>query len=293
MNFLKEFEKRKREIDREIFKFLKFDKNVPLTLRKSIPYPIKAGGKRIRSIIAVSTYRLCGGKNKGYILPPAVSIELIHTFSLVHDDLPAIDNDDLRRGIPSLHKKFDEATAILTGDALFIYGIEVFLKSKAPPFLKMKSLETLVKAIGPSGVVGGEIYDIEGERKKPNKDYLKKIHILKTAEFFKACFLIGGIFAEKFEKLKILEDIGVKIGLAFQIVDDILDEIGDKEKMGKDVKKDLNKMTYVKVFGIEKAKEKAIREKEKAKRILIENFEESEERKFLENLFDFIVHREH
>jgi geranylgeranyl diphosphate synthase type II len=293
MDFLKEFEKRKREIDEEIFKFLKFDKNVPLTLRKSIPYPIKAGGKRIRSIIALSTYRLCGGKNKEYILPPAVSIELIHTFSLVHDDLPAIDNDDLRRGIPSLHKKFDEATAILTGDALFIYGIEVFLKSKAPPFLKMKALEVLVKAIGPCGVVGGEIYDIEGERKKPNKNYLKKIHILKTAEFFKACFLIGGIFAERFEKLKILESIGLKIGLAFQIVDDILDEIGDEEKMGKGVKKDINKMTYVKVFGVQKAKERAILEKEKAKRILIQNFEESKEREFLENLFDFIVNREH
>jgi len=293
MNFLKEFEKRKNEIDREIFKFLEFDKSVPLTLRKSIPYPIKAGGKRIRSIIAVSTYKLCGGKIKEYILPPAVSIELIHTFSLVHDDLPAIDNDDLRRGLPSLHRKFDEATAILTGDALFIYGIEVFLKSKAPCLLKMKALEVLVKAIGPSGVVGGEIYDIEGERKKPNKNYLKKIHILKTAEFFKACFLIGGIFAEKFEKLKILENMGLKIGLAFQIVDDILDEIGDKEKMGKGTKKDLNKMTYVKVFGIEKAKEKAIKEKEEAKKILIKNFEESKEREFLENLFDFIVEREH
>lgn len=292
MNFLKEFEKRKGEIDSVLFKFLKFDKSVPATLKKSIPYPLKAGGKRIRPIIVVSTYKLCGGKNKKWILPPACSVEMIHTFSLVHDDLPAIDNDDLRRGIPTVHKKFDEATAILTGDALFIYGMEVFLKSKAPAEIKVKALDVLLKAIGPSGVVGGEVYDIEGERKKPNPLYLKKIHLLKTAQFFKACFLIGGIFA-KFKKLKILEEIGLKIGLAFQIVDDILDEIGEEKKVGKKLKKDINKMTYVKVYGVERAMEKAERLKEKAKEILIGNFKENKERKFLENLFDFIVEREY
>ncbi len=293
MNFLKEFEKRKEEIDRAILNFLKFDRIVPLTLRRSIPYPLKAGGKRIRGIIVVSTYKLCGGKNKDYILPPAASIEMIHTFSLVHDDLPAIDNDDIRRGIPTLHKKFDEATAILTGDALLVYGIETFLKSKAPSYLKMKALEILIKAIGPEGVIGGEIYDIEGERRKPDKNYLKRIHLLKTAEFFKASFLIGAILSKKFDKLDCLEEIGLKIGLAFQIVDDILDEIGDEEKMGKKVKKDLKKMTYVKVYGVSRAKEEAFKLKEEAKNILIKNFDENKEREFLEKLFDFIVEREY
>lgn len=293
MDFLREFEKRKEEIDKAILSFLKFNKNIPLTLRKAIPYPLKAGGKRIRGIICVSTYRLCGGKNNDYILPPSASIEMIHTFSLVHDDLPAIDNDDIRRGMPTLHKKFNEATAILTGDALLVYGIETFLKSKAPSYLKTKALEVLVKAIGPAGVIGGEIYDIEGERKKPHKNYLKKIHLLKTAEFFKASFLIGAILARKFDKLNFLEKIGLKIGLAFQIVDDILDEIGDEEKVGKKVKKDLKKMTYVKIYGVLKAREKAFKLKEEAKKILIKNFDENKERKFLEGLFDFIVEREY
>ncbi len=293
MDFLKEFQKRKEEIDKAILSFLKFDKDVPFILKRSIPYPLKAGGKRIRGIITVSTYRLCGGKNKNYILPPAASIEMIHTFSLVHDDLPAIDDDDIRRGMPTLHKKFDEATAILTGDALLVYGIETFLKSKAPSYLKIKSLEILLKAIGPEGVIGGEIYDIQGERKKPDKNYLKKIHLLKTAEFFKSSFLIGAVLAKKFDKLNSLEKIGIKIGLAFQIVDDILDETGDEEKMGKRGKKDFKKMTYVKVYGVLKAKEEAFKLKEEAKNILMKNFGENEERKFLENLFDFIVEREY
>lgn len=293
MNFLKEFEKKRKEVDNALFKFLKFNRNVPFTLKKAIPYPLKAGGKRIRPIIVLSTYKLCGGKNKSWVMAPACAVEMIHTFSLVHDDLPAIDNDDLRRGMPTVHKKFDEATAILTGDALFIYGIEVFLKSRAPADLKVKALDILLKAIGPAGVVGGEVYDIEGERKKPNPVYLKKIHLLKTAEFFKACFLIGGIFAKNFKKLKHLEEMGLKMGLAFQIVDDVLDEIGDEKKVGKKLKKDINKMTYVKVYGVKKAKEKAYKLKEEAKKVLIKNFKESRERKFLENLFDFIIEREY
>ncbi len=293
MDFLKEFERRKEQIDKAIIEFLKFDKKTPSTLRKSIPYPLKAGGKRIRPIILISAYRLCGGKNKSWIIPPACAVEMIHTFSLVHDDLPAIDNDDLRRGLPTVHKKFDEATAILTGDALFIYGIEVFLKSKATSELKVKALDILLKSIGPAGVIGGEVYDVEGERKKSNHRYLKKIHLLKTAEFFKACFLIGCIFAEKFNKMKLFEVIGLKMGLAFQIIDDILDKTGDEKKVGKKLKKDINKMTYVKIYDIKKAKDEALKLKEEAKKILIKSFKKNKERDFLENLFDFIIERDH
>lgn len=293
MDFLKEFEKRKKQVDKSILEFLKFDKKIPSTLRKSVPYPLKAGGKRIRPITLISVYKLCGGENKSWIIPPACAVEMIHTFSLVHDDLPAIDNDDLRRGLPTVHKKFDEATAILTGDALFIYGIEVFLKSKATSDLKIKALDILLKSIGPAGVIGGEIYDIEGERKKPDPGYVKKIHLLKTAEFFKACFLMGAIFAKKFKKLRALEEMGLKMGLAFQIVDDILDETGDEKKVGKKLKKDINKMTYVKVYGIQKAKEKALKLKERAKKILIKSFRKNKERDFLEFLFDFIIERDY
>ncbi len=287
-NFLREYEIRKKKIEENLLKFLSLE-NVTSPLKEAMQHLILAGGKRIRPILTYETYRICGGKEDHEIIPPACAIEIVHTFTLIHDDLPCIDNDDLRRGVPTVHKAFGEDIAVLAGDALFIYGIEVFLKSKSEPLKLLRALDSFVKALGPKGVIEGEVLDIKGEKMEPDVDYLKKIHLEKTAKFFSSCLEIGAILANaKKEEVEKFKEIGLEMGMAFQIQDDILDLTGDKEKVGKRVKKDINKMTYVKVFGLEKSIEIAKSHIDRAKFIL-DNL--PYDTSFLKNLCDFIIKR--
>ncbi len=287
-DFLKEYEKRRELIEIYLKKFLELE-GVSSPLKEAMQYTIKAGGKRFRPVIMYETYRICGGRDEEEIMPPACAAELIHTFTLIHDDLPAIDNDELRRGKPTLHKVFGEDVAILAGDALFIYGIEVFLEAKSEPEKILKALKSLVKSLGSKGVIEGEVLDVKGVGMKPNQNYVKKIHAKKTALFISSCLEIGSIFGgANDEEIKKFKEAGFEMGMAFQIQDDILDIVGEKEKLGKEVRKDADKMTFVKVFGLEKSKEIARIHIQNAKKILKELPYNT---KFLEKTCDFIISR--
>ena len=287
-NFKEEYEIRKRKIEESLNNFISISE-VSSPLREAMRHLILAGGKRLRPVLVYETYIICGGKDDNEILPPACATELIHTFTLIHDDLPAIDNDDMRRGKPTVHKVFGEDIAILAGDALFIYGIETFLKSKAKPEKILKALNSLLDALGPRGVIEGEVLDIKSVDMEPEEEYVRRIHTKKTAMFIASCLEIGAILGEaKEEEIKKFKEAGLEMGMAFQIQDDILDVTGDKEKLGKDVKKDANKMTYVRVYGLEKAREIAQKHIDRAKHLLNELPYKTD---FLEKICDFIIER--
>ena len=287
-NFKEEYEISKRKIEESLNNFISINE-VSSPLREAMRHLILAGGKRLRPVLVYETYIICGGKDDNEILPPACATELIHTFTLIHDDLPAIDNDDMRRGKPTVHKVFGEDIAILAGDALFIYGIEIFLKSKAKPEKILKALNSLLDALGPRGVIEGEVLDIKSVDMEPEEEYVRRVHTKKTAMFIASCLEIGAILGEaKEEEIKKFKEAGLEMGMAFQIQDDILDVTGDKEKLGKDVKKDANKMTYVRVYGLEKAREIAQKHIDRAKHLLKELPYKTD---FLEKICNFIIER--
>ena len=286
--------------------------SLPLQLHDSMKYSLLSGGKRIRPIFALASYEACGGDAKA-ILPQAAALELIHTYSLIHDDLPAMDNDDLRRGQPTNHRVFGEGMAILAGDALLT---EAFLMMTGvnppfPPFTKggntekvtkggntarlakggdiemanlsnqkskagfsvntkaispisrsalLKAIRDVALAAGAHGMVGGQAQDILSESSEPNRETLNFIHLHKTAALIAASVRIGPILANsETKKLRALTRYGENIGLAFQIVDDILNVEGTTVELGKPVGSDSrkNKLTYPSLYGIEVARQKA------------------------------------
>ncbi len=225
-------------------------------LREAMRYSLMAGGKRLRPVLCILGYELSGGKQIDDILPPACALEMIHTFTLIHDDLPAMDNDDLRRGMPTNHRVYGEAMAILAGDALFIEAIGLFLKGNINADLKMEMLKELVKALGVDGVIGGQVLDIKAEGKKHSRRLVENIHLRKTAKFIEASMVIGGIGAGgSAEFVQKLRYVGRRLGLLFQIVDDILDEVAVEGELGKKAQKDREKgkCTYPGVLGLEES----------------------------------------
>lgn len=220
-------------------------------------YSLMAGGKRIRPILLLETCRMCGGSVEA-ALPFACAVEMIHTYSLIHDDLPCMDDDDLRRGKPTNHKVFGEATAVLAGDALLTAAFEVMLEhgGTLPPTLVLEAAACLGKAAGSRGMVGGQVLDMAGEGRSLTAEELGELYGLKTGALITAaaemgCILAGG----DGETRRAVRLYAQKIGLAFQIRDDILDVLGEEEALGKqtgsDVRKD--KSTYVTQFGPEAA----------------------------------------
>ncbi len=248
-NYLKDW---KKKVDNKLNEHLPSEEEYPPLLHKAMRYSVLAGGKRIRAILMITTYSLSGGKNFDEIMPVSSAIEFIHSYSLIHDDLPAMDNDDYRRGILSSHKKFGEDIAILAGDALFSHAFYIISHSNIRADLKEETLRVLTQAIGNKGIIGGQIEDVVSDSSEKNPKLLRYIHSHKTASFFSAACEIGAILAEA-NKKKILASRrgGLLIGMAFQIQDDILDVEGKKEEMGKEVKKDKNKLTYPSVYGID------------------------------------------
>lgn len=248
-NYLKDW---KKKVDNKLNEHLPSEEEYPPLLHKAMRYSVLAGGKRIRAILMITTYSLSGGKNFDEIMPVSSAIEFIHSYSLIHDDLPAMDNDDYRRGILSSHKKFGEDIAILAGDALFSHAFYIISHSDIRADLKEEILRVLTKAIGNKGIIGGQIEDVISDSSEKNPKLLRYIHSHKTASFFSAACEIGAILAEA-NKKKILASRkgGLLIGMAFQIQDDILDVEGEKEEMGKEVRKDKNKLTYPSVYGID------------------------------------------
>jgi len=262
-NFQNYWKARQKIVNEALDEYLPSDSSGPRVLIDAMRYTLFAGGKRLRPLLAIIGYELSGGKNlRDELLPIACGIEMIHTFSLIHDDLPAMDNDDFRRGKPTNHKVFGEAIAILAGDALFGHAFYTMVRSTIPPERMVRVIREITDAIGLDGMLGGQVADVTGENKEPSAEIVRYIHSRKTGKFIRASLKAGGIAAGAPQHiLDVFHSVGDKIGLTFQIVDDILDEIGDKSKLGKSVGKDREsgKQTYVRVFGLEKAKEEASR----------------------------------
>lgn len=258
--YLKE---RKKEIDEYIEKYLPESGEGPPVLRKAMRYSLLAGGKRLRPILVLTTYEIFQNRDTDVIMPIAIAQEFIHTFTLIHDDLPAIDNDDLRRGKPTNHKVFGEAMAILAGDALFVESFKLLLKSTLPPERLTTIMKIISREIGLNGVIGGQVMDIEAEKTDTcSPEIVKIIHEKKTASFIRTCVEIGAIAGGSDEEtFKKLSRAGTLIGLAFQIVDDILDETSTREELGKTPGKDktTGKCTWVKVYGLENSKKEALK----------------------------------
>lgn len=237
----------------------------PPGLVESMMYSLRAGGKRLRPALVLEAFGACGGgeKLRGVAEAAALAIEMVHTFSLVHDDLPAMDDDDLRRGKPTNHKVFGEAMAILAGDALLSGAFELLADDIVPAELSRRLARELAAATGPCGMVGGQVLDMAAEGRKATSDELARIHRLKTGALLTAGVRLGAVAADA--PAGVLEAItayGRHVGLAFQIVDDILDVTSTPEQMGKATKKDAaaGKNTYPGLHGLDASRAKAAEE---------------------------------
>ncbi len=258
---------------------------------KAMDYSLEAGGKRIRPVLVLAFCNMCGGDYKK-AAAPAAAIEMIHTFSLIHDDLPCMDDDDFRRGKPSCHKQFDEATAVLAGDALAIRPFEIIAKStELSDTAKVRIIAELANSSGAEGMIGGQIIDIENEKRNVvDEENLHTMYLLKTGKLIKTSCVMGCIAAgADDEKIKYAEKYAECLGMAFQIIDDILDVTGNEQLLGKPVGSDAeeNKTTFVTIFGIEKAREEAEKYTKQAMDIL-DKFDNNE---FLKELTEYMLNR--
>jgi geranylgeranyl diphosphate synthase, type II len=241
----------------------------PAQLAMAMRYAVLGGGKRLRSVLCLMAAEACGGDHEA-ALPAACALEMVHTYSLIHDDLPAMDDDDLRRGRPSCHRAFDEATAILAGDGLLTLAFEVVAREVRPAAVGLRCVQILAEAAGPTGMVAGQTADLQAEgcpdRRGANLPAettiaaLESIHRRKTGALLRASLRIGAVIAGASEECTgVLDRYGKALGLAFQIVDDLLDVQGDEAKMGKRVGKDsaLGKWTYPRFLGIDGSRRRA------------------------------------
>jgi geranylgeranyl diphosphate synthase type II len=232
----------------------------PARLTAAMRYSLLGGGKRLRPILCLMAAEACGADAE-QAMPAACALEMVHTYSLIHDDLPAMDDDDLRRGRPTCHKAFDEATAILAGDGLLTLAFEVVARDVRPASAAASCVRVLAEGAGPIGMVGGQMADLEAEgRTDATLDALEAIHRRKTGALLRASLRMGALVAEAPEaSLRALDVYGKAVGLAFQIVDDLLDVQGDEAKLGKRVGKDsgLGKWTYPGLLGIDGSRHRA------------------------------------
>ena len=246
----------KKEVFDEYLTSYLLETNSSSGVFEAFSYSLKAGGKRIRPILAMLASEAAGGPDRA-ALPVGLAIEMIHTFSLIHDDLPALDNDDLRRGLPTCHKKFGEATAILAGDALIFQALSVICTSEYPSQVKVDLCTAMADICGTSGLVQGEYEDVMAEGKDVLPSKIEEIYIQKTSRLFELCMYAGARVACDDDVLtRSLAVFGTHLGLAFQAIDDILDITSDRETLGKSAGKDLaqNKATVVKALGIDAAR---------------------------------------
>jgi len=265
-------ERASRQIDKELELLLPPGDHFPSSIHAAMRYSVLAGGKRLRPILCLEAGRLLDGEERTLVRLGS-ALELIHTYSLIHDDLPALDNDDLRRGKPTSHRAFGESIAILAGDALLTLAFEV-LSSPGPPSeaCKLRVIHELAHALGTEGgMIGGQVIDLETAGKKVDSRALEYIHSAKTGAFIRAAVRCGALYAQGGEEdLARLTSYGEKAGLAFQIVDDLLDVLGTQESLGKTAGKDAqqHKATYPAVHGIEASQRMASRLVEEACEVL-------------------------
>ena len=255
--------KKIEKIEEIITSFLPEEKGLQKTVLTAMNYSVKAGGKRLRPMLMQETYEMFGGKDASVIEPFMAAIEMIHTYSLIHDDLPALDNDALRRGLPTAHVKFGEAMAILAGDALLNYAFETATKAfqgNAQDIQIARALQILARKPGIYGMIGGQAVDVEEENKEISFETLMYIHNNKTAALIECAMMIGAVLAgAKEAEIAVIEQIANKVGIAFQIEDDILDVVSTSEELGKPAGSDEKngKNTYVVFKGIEQSKKDA------------------------------------
>jgi geranylgeranyl diphosphate synthase type II len=233
----------------------------PASIHKAMRHSVFAGGKRLRPVLCMEAGRMVAGSFPKQIEELGAALEMLHTYSLIHDDLPALDNDDLRRGRPTCHKVFGEALAILAGDALQTRAYEVLAKLVCPAEARVRIVEEIARATGTlDGMIGGQVVDLEAEHTQPKAEMLEYIHRSKTAALITASLVSGGLYAGAGEnEVGRLRAFGRSIGLAFQIVDDVLDVTQTSEQLGKTAGKDTaaQKATYPALFGIDESARKA------------------------------------
>jgi geranylgeranyl diphosphate synthase, type II len=246
-----------KDVNRALDRFLPKASAKPATMHKSMRYSLFAGGKRMRPALTLAAAEACGGKHEP-ALPLACAVECIHTYSLIHDDLPAMDNDDFRRGNPTNHKVFGEGIAILAGDALLTQAFEIAAQCKSwPRYSHQDVVLEIAKASGSLQLIAGQVADLEGEGKKLKLPQLKYIHERKTSALLCCSARLGGMSANCTPRqLTALTDFGYHVGLAFQVIDDILDVTQTSEQLGKTAGKDLTaeKATYPAIMGLEKSR---------------------------------------
>lgn len=296
MSFNQEFKNRINQAEDIIKKFLPKEEGLQKIICEAMNYSVLGGGKRLRPAMMKATYELFGGKDE-VIEPFMAAIEMIHTYSLVHDDLPAMDNDDLRRGRATTHIKYDEALAILAGDGLLNYAFETAAGAfdyAADVKTVAKAMKVLAQKAGIYGMIGGQTVDIEAEKGHQvlDEETLLFIHKNKTAALIESSMMIGAILAgASDEEISAMEKIAYNIGVAFQIQDDILDVIGNEEVLGKPIGSDAknDKLTYVSLKGIQTAKEEVTKLSNEAI-LTLKNYEKDEH--FLSELTTYLIDRE-
>lgn len=293
---LKEYLKEKKELIEKTIDSYLGEFSYPHVIAEGMRYAVLNGGKRIRPVLILMTLDILG-KDETLGLPSGAALEMIHSYSLVHDDLPALDNDDYRRGKLTTHKKFGEAQGILIGDSLLTHAFNV-LTEKNEGVISYEKIVEIVKLTssyaGINGMIGGQTVDVESEGKKIDMETLKYIHKNKTGKLLRLPIEIGCVIGDASKEIREkLEQYADLIGLAFQIKDDILDVEGDFEKLGKPVGSDaeLEKSTYPSLIGMEESKKLLDETLEKAKKIIADNFSE-EKGKILIELADFIGKRD-
>ena len=295
MEFKQTLKQRANQVESLLKEYMPSEEGYQKTIMESMNYSLSAGGKRLRPILTMEACKVVGG-NVEDAIPFAMAIEMIHTYSLIHDDLPALDNDDLRRGKKTNHIVYGEDMAILAGDALLNYAFEVMLSNsidKENPNKYLQAINEIAKTSGIYGMIGGQVVDIQSENKQISKEMLDYIHNNKTAAIIIGCMRAGAIIGDATqEQLEKITKYAKNIGLSFQIVDDILDIVGDESKLGKKVGSDIenHKSTYPSLIGLDESMNIAYE--------LIQEAKESinsinKETKFLSDLADYIIDREY
>jgi geranylgeranyl pyrophosphate synthase len=268
MDFASEFRRQTALVERGIDLYLPPAATPPARLHEAMRYSLQAGGKRLRPVLVLAAAE-CLGVKAATALPAAVALECLHTYSLIHDDLPCMDNDDLRRGRPTAHRQFDEATALLAGDALLTHAFALLAESYAAgPALAHALIRELASAAGSRRLIGGQLADLLAEKKTSTAAELEFIHLNKTAAMIEAALVMGGYLGgATTPALTHLRRAGRHLGLAFQIMDDVLDATADSATLGKTAGKDAKagKSTFVKLHGLETSRRLAQEHSESAK----------------------------
>ncbi len=292
MTFLEELESKILDVNQALHKYLEEKDNPQATIYKAMDYSLHAGGKRIRPVLMLASSELLGAESEK-VMPFACALEMIHTYSLIHDDLPCMDDDDLRRGKPTNHKVFGEAIAVLAGDGLLNLAYETILKhSQVSPNMTLAAMSIIAESAGVEGMIGGQVIDLESEGKTVDAITLMTMHLHKTAALIMAAARVGALLGGGGrEDLLAVEEFSRYLGIAFQIKDDILDVSGTEENLGKPIGSDgeNEKSTFVTIYGLEASEKMLADYTEKA----IESLSRFGERaEFLIELSKFLLDRD-